>query len=253
MNTLRQIGEFVGISPGTSMRAVGDILPVLSSVERTSMRAMILRLQNLNLPPISLEAFADNTDHEVPFRVFLRVDPSGGVVLETDFVILQNGKQVTNEPHKGNGPGPRLDFTFSEPGSFILEVTRTGINNSGITVLKKTFQIFARAKTGGGGGGGTPIVPPFISVKSNGDGSFVVSGSGFKPNAPISIRVADPALNNLFFTDTSTPDGKLAGFPTGKICRVAGGQITFSAQDGRIDPSNHQAVVSNFVTTTCPH
>jgi len=248
MNTLRQLGEFVGMSSGTSMRAVGDILPMLSSVERTSMHAMILRLQNLNLPPISLEAFADNTDHEVPFRVFLRVDPSGGVVLETDFVILQNRKQVTNEPHKGNGPGPRLDFTFSEPGSFILEVTRTGINNSGITVLKKTFQIFARP---------TPpppphIVPPFISVKSNGDGSFVVSGSGFKPNAPISIRVADAALNNLFFTDTSTLDGKLAGFPTGNICRVAGGQITFSAQDGRIDPSNHQAVVSNFVTTTCP-
>jgi hypothetical protein len=59
MNTLREIGEFIGTSPETSMHAVGDILPMLSSSARTSMRATILGLQNLNLPPFTLQAVTD--------------------------------------------------------------------------------------------------------------------------------------------------------------------------------------------------
>lgn len=95
-----------------------------------------------------------------------------------------------------------------------------------------------------------PTPAPFLAVQSKGDGSFVVSGSSFLGNSTIHIRVADGALgNNVFFTDTSNPEGKLLGFPTGKICQRAG-QLFFSANDGRV--SDGAAVTSNTVTTTCP-
>src|SRR5678815_1306669 len=95
-----------------------------------------------------------------------------------------------------------------------------------------------------------PIPAPVIAVQSKGDGSFVVTGSSFLGNSAVHIRVADGALgNNVFFTDTSNPDGKLLGFPTGKICQRSG-ELFFSANDGRV--SGGTAVTSNIVTTTCP-
>jgi len=91
---------------------------------------------------------------------------------------------------------------------------------------------------------------PFIAVQSKGDGSFVVTGTSFLGNSTVHIRVADGALgNNVFFTDTSNPEGKLLGFPTGKICQRSG-QLFFSANDGRV--SDGTAITSNTVTTTCP-
>jgi hypothetical protein len=81
MNSLREVLEFVGVSgpkkfvyssfemkhggaPQPTMRWVGNIVPVLNISERTSMRTMLQALQNL--PPISLEADADDTEGEVP-------------------------------------------------------------------------------------------------------------------------------------------------------------------------------------------
>ncbi len=56
MNTLREIGAFIGATQTVSMRAVGNIVPLLSGSARTSMRAMIQGLQSL--PPVSLEVTA---------------------------------------------------------------------------------------------------------------------------------------------------------------------------------------------------
>jgi hypothetical protein len=95
MNTLGEILEFVGLSgpkkffpaPGNTgftdptMRTVGLQVPVLTNDQRSSMRAMILGLQNL--PPISLEAETENTDGEVPFKGIIHMHSSTGVVLET--------------------------------------------------------------------------------------------------------------------------------------------------------------------------
>ena len=101
----------------------------------------------------------------------------------------------------------------------------------------------------------SPVVKPSISVTSGGDGSFRVNGSAFAPNATVNIRVAhadQPLLTNILFNTTASPDGKVQDFPTGNVCRLPGGRIAFSARDGRIDPVDHSALVSNFVTTTCP-
>jgi hypothetical protein len=96
-----------------------------------------------------------------------------------------------------------------------------------------------------------PAERPQISVQSNGDGSFRVSGSGFLPNTTVFIRVVDDVLNQLTFYQGSTADGRLE-FPTGRIC-VFPGRLYFSANDGRPDPTDLTGVLwSNTVTTTCP-
>jgi len=53
LKTLREIGAFVNLTQQVSMRQVGNDVHVLTSAERTFMRAMILALQNL--PPVTLE------------------------------------------------------------------------------------------------------------------------------------------------------------------------------------------------------
>ena len=208
------------------------------------MSAMILGLQNL--PPISLEVEpVGDRFGEVPFAPVFRVHPSNGVILETRITLFKNGP----EPGQSEKVGESGDFspvTLNFVGIFLVHVTRIGITNTGITNLSKSFHVEGTPKP-------EPIVPPFISVKSNGDGSFTVSGSKFLPNATVTIRVVDavqPLSPNLFFTVSATPEGEIKDFPTGKICQVPGGRIAFSAQDGRIDAG--QAVTSNFVQQTCP-
>lgn len=49
MNTLREIGEFIGMSPGTSLRSASDL--VISPGEQISMREVIRRLPNLPKEP----------------------------------------------------------------------------------------------------------------------------------------------------------------------------------------------------------
>jgi hypothetical protein len=247
MNTLREIGTFVGLAPVVSMRGVGDRVPLLSSSERTSMSAMMLGLQNL--PSISLEVeIVGESSGEVPFAPEFHVHPSNGVIIDTRMIFLQNGRFVaTDLPPIGEFAAP---LTLGAPGVYEVQVLRTGIPNTGITVLKKVLEVRATAQPA------PPRprpAPPVIAVQSKGDGGFVVSGSGFLPNATVHIRVVDgPFGSEVFFTDTTNAEGKLLGFSTGKICQRPG-QLFFSANDGRSDPSDHTgALFSNTVTTSCP-
>ncbi len=76
-----------------------------------------------------------------------------------------------------------------------------------------------------------PTPAPTIAVQSRGDGAFLVTGSGFLPSAVV------------------TPDGRVLGLPTGKICQRPG-ELFFSANDGWVEAGS--AIVSNTVTTSCP-
>lgn len=246
MNSLREIGMFVGMSPGTSMRAVGNIVTLLSSRERTSMRAMILGLQNL--PPISLEVEpVGNRFGEVPFTPIFRVHPSSGVILETRIVLLGNGDQPEESTKVGNS-GDFSPFTLNVPDLIrLIDIIRTGITNKGITRIEKSFHVEATPKP-------KPPPPspakPIISVQSNGDGSFKVSGSGFVPkNATVNILVGDGTLRNPLVLSVSATDGAFKDFPTGKICQAAG-NLFFEASDGRVDKGSQ--IFSNTVTISCP-
>jgi hypothetical protein len=263
MNSLREILKFIGQwgperlygKPGTklnldtSMATVGKIVPVLSQVERSSMRAMIPGLQNL--PPFSLEVEAQDLAGEEPFKPQIYVKPSRGVILETRLAVFdKNGHRYLSSNYHLGASGGDAGFTQLGPGSYQFEIRRVGIPNTGITVLTKSFDVFVRAKDVPPPDPPT-ISKPAISVQSNGEGSFVVSGTNFLPNATVHIRVVDAALTNVWFHHTSTSQGTLQ-YPTGRICQLPG-QLFFSANDGRKDQQDLTGTLwSNTVTTTCP-
>jgi hypothetical protein len=245
MNTLRQVSAFVGGS--NSMRRVGDIVPLLSQAQRTSMRSMILGLKHL--PPISLEAEAvGDRFGDAPFSPVFRVRASSGVTLDTTIILWANGPQKTVTAKVGE-EGDFKPFRLDFPGIYLTEVRRTGITSTGVEALSKSWHVEAVEKPPPPP---APPAPPAIAVKSNGDGSFLVTGSGFLPSHTVHILVGDGTIRNpLSFVDTSTSDGKLLGFPTGKICQ-APGSLFFSANDERLDPRNHSSLSSNTVQVSCP-
>jgi hypothetical protein len=264
MNTLREILEFVGLSgpnrfvpaPGNTgftdptMRTVGLQVPILTNDQRSSMRAMILGLQNL--PPISLEAEAENTVGEVPFRGIIHAHASTGVVLETGVGLFQSG-QLVGSIIKVTGPAATdRGFSVVNPGSYVLEVTRTGIPNTGITTLRKTFDIFARAKPSPP----PPLpLPPTISATTEGAGAntvLVVTGFGFLPNRIVTVRAVDDALNpERDFQQSSTPSGELKNMRINLPC-TSGLPFHVSATDSRPGPGILGVVFSNTVTLRCP-
>jgi hypothetical protein len=158
----------------------------------------------------------------------------------------------------GNVVGPQggiVHFaTLDVPGNFQLELERIGIPGTGITLLKKSFNVLA--KTSPAVGPQVPVKHPSITVKANnnGDGSFEVNGTGFQPKTKVTITVTDanapPQANRLTFQKMSETDGSLVGLQTGVICNHHT-QISFFGQDGSLDPSNHQPIFSNFVPMTC--
>jgi hypothetical protein len=238
------------------MRWVGNFVPVLNLSQRTSMRAMIPALQNL--PSFDLQAEANETEGEEPFAPEIHVHATNGAIIETVLAISQNGRLIAFISGdilgyaKNLGASDGIFSTGIGPGSYIFEVRRTGVQNTGITTLSKAFNIISRVHPSSPPPPLPDPVPPFISVQSKGDGSFVVTGTGFLPNAPVHILVGDETFRNpLAFTDTSNPAGKLLGFPTGKICQGPG-QLFFEANDGRMKPSNSSTLFSNTVTVSCP-
>jgi hypothetical protein len=255
MNTLREIGDFVGLGdatplhPGKSrlpvtLRAAVNRVPTLEAAERASMRALIGALRRL--PLISLEVQARNTVGAPPLHPTLHVRPSGGVVLETNFAVLRDGEPtIAGETRVGNGPGEFAHFTFGDPGLFEYEVTRVGITRNGLTRMRRAIPVEVLAER--------PPAPerPSIAVEANGDGSFVVTGENFLGDTTVHIRVVDIALASRFFVTTSTRDGAVR-FPTGKICRLAG-PLFFSANDGRSDATDPTGTLwSNTVAQSCP-
>jgi hypothetical protein len=107
------------------------------------------------------------------------------------------------------------------------------------------------------GAPGAPISPT-ISVSTSSANSFVVTGSNFVANAPVTIRVADDALKNVYITTiggrriAADGNGTLRLTFNG-LCQLPG-RLHFSATDGRSVPSPVDAtgnLWSNTVPVTC--
>ena len=263
MNSLREIGEFVGLGNATphpgrpiraqiTMRAAAANVAVLSSSERSSIRAMIVALQNL--PPISLEVEAEDTTGEVPLLPILHVHPSNGAILETNFAILTNGQPTMPvETRQGNGPARFSLFTVGDPGSYVYEVTRVGIPNTGVTTLRKTFTILAKAKPAAPPPPPPPSPAPNISAATEGSGAatiLVVTGSGFLGEKIVTVRVADDAFHERNFQQSSTTAGELRM----RISLPCNSGLPFhvSATDSRPVPGILRVLFSNNVTLPCP-
>jgi hypothetical protein len=98
---------------------------------------------------------------------------------------------------------------------------------------------------------------PIISVTTEGSGTgavFVVKGSGFVADAPVTVRAArigDGQIHNVFFHARSAAGGALETRIS--IPCVPGLQLSFSANDGRPDPSDLTGTLwSNTVQAFCP-
>jgi precorrin-3B methylase len=190
MNTLQEIGTFVGIAQGASMRDAGDLVPPLSGTERTSMRAMIGALQRL--PPVSLDAeIVGPASGKEPFVPVIRVHPSGGVILSTHISRAGAGTQAVAESG---------DFgLFSLPaGVYFILVTRIGIPNTGIIVLEKSLRVESERAASGGPppspGGGSPPPPTsmnntFVTVSNNFNTTVSVSTNSFHTTG---VKIAVP-------------------------------------------------------------
>lgn len=280
MNSMREIFDFVGISgpnkyvisqgayeavtpdpnmnwvgflvPQPTMRWVGRMIPVLSDRERTSMKAMIQGLQKL--PPISLEADAKDIVGEIPFNPEIHVSASTGVIYETTQTYFRDGRELSVGYGKnlGASEGTFSGVTIDDLGNYVIEVRRTGVAGTGITTLRKSFDIIARAPPAPPPPPPPDPIPPFISVQSKGDGSFLVDGKGFLPESTVYILVGDKSFTPpITLKVTSNPSGEFKGFPTGNICNRLATRV-FIANDGRLKPSNHSQLVSNTVELTCP-
>jgi hypothetical protein len=234
MNTLRELGEFVGLGEATparadgqerlrkqiSMRSVGSNLPVLSSSQRSSIRAMILALPGLL--PISLEAESiGNTSGEVVFQPTIRVHPSNGLILSTVLNVFDSaGRHLPFPPEQELKVTPSGDFNslgLGDPGVYTFKVTRTGIPNTGISVLEKAFQFRAIPKA-------SPAPPPIPAVTCNaelfgddpgfgGITNMRIFGGGFLPSETVEILE-----NGVVATTTANAFGQYevhVGFLTG--------------------------------------
>jgi hypothetical protein len=166
MNTFQEVVAFTGVTgpagqrTGTpsrqpTMRTVADLVPLLSTPQRTSLRQMILGLQSL--PPISLQAeIVGATGGETPFKPDIRVHPSTGVVLETVLTYERDGILVpTSTGHAlvdGDevlpGDGNAVRSVFSDLGAYVAKLRRVGITSNGVTLLEKTFKFGISAHPG---------------------------------------------------------------------------------------------------------
>jgi hypothetical protein len=280
MDTLVELGEFVGLGDATPARpdggetnrnpitmraAANNLATVLSGSDRNSLRAMMQALPNLT--PVSLEAErVSGISEETAFAPIIRVHPSGGEILWTSLCAFRAERPKTGgdfQPIEGAIAEKTLDnveldsvglLTLSDEIVYIFKVTRAGIPSTGITVLEKDFLFRADPKPLPPQPPPPPLVHPLISVISSGGGTFTVNGSGFLPSATVHIRVVDPVhQNDQNFNTISDASGKVMGFKTHNIC-VHCGTIFFSANDDRKDPDDHPLGIlfSNTVPMTCP-
>jgi hypothetical protein len=98
----------------------------------------------------------------------------------------------------------------------------------------------------------------FVSAVREPGNVFVVRGTGFRPNAPVTIRAVDNAtLQGPFIT--SIGGTRITAGATGQllvrlygICSQAQGPIAFSANDGRSNPADRTGTLwSNTFTIAC--
>jgi hypothetical protein len=202
MNTLREIAAFTGVTseagqrPGkpvrqASIRTVGSLVTLLTSSQRSSMRAMIEGLQQLPLISLDAEINGDNSA-QGELQPEIDVQPSSGVVVETviNFFLGANklpaGVDELIDGYEVPSNGVFSSETFSEPGAYVAVVRRTGITNLGVTMLEKSLSFTVTAKPPPPP---PPIPPPpqaaTCTVAYGNEPSFgdiqglVISGGGF--------------------------------------------------------------------------
>ncbi len=273
MNTLRELGEFVGIPqdsgeygapiPPIGLRLVSKLLaPVSTAEQRASMRAMISLIPTL--PPVGLEAqLLSPGSGKEPYVVDIRVSSTTALVISTRVCPILSGQEFPGSQNYGSKEGSYS--TTLAPGQWDLLVKRAGISAAGYTKLSKSFRVTVVRDE--------PLPPqsrPHIKVDHEGPANatrFVVTGSGFLLNQAaegqyaITVRIVNrPNVQDWLMIRTgSDADGKIHletdALDMGSLPRNAADQaiLNFSATDKRKDPNStpaNEPLWSNTTTFT---
>lgn len=274
MNTLRQLGEFVGIPqdsgefgppiPPIGLRLVSKLLaPASTAQQRASMRAMIALLRTL--PPVGLEAQLLNPGGREPYEPVIRLSSSPGLVISTRVHFIESGHEFAPSQNFGAAGGDFSSTTLG-PGQWEIVVRRAGISNTGYTKLSRSFRTtVTRAEHSPP----IPENPPRILVERTGPANavrFVVIGTEFLPDQPsspdgITVRVVDGVSFQdwvMLFTGSDS-DGRIRletnPLDTRLLARNSLGlaTVSFSAADKRRNPHSvpaNEPLWSNVISFT---
>ncbi len=108
-----------------------------------------------------------------------------------------------------------------------------------------------------------PVAPkgpasPHLGIQGQPENTLILTGGGFLSNAPVTIRVVNRALNQVWITTiggapiTTSSSGSLSVTLKG-LCKAPGDLLTFTVTDGRADPSDTVLgkLFSNAVSANC--
>jgi hypothetical protein len=202
MNSLRDIGNFVGIPQGSAshlnqssigMRLAAQLVPTLTGNQRTSMRAMISALPNL--PPVTLDAqIVGPSSGEDSFQPLIRIAPSNCAIIQT-LVVSNLLGTIRFVRDLGSASGDFKPTLPLSPGSWIIQVDRNGVGNSGFVRLPvMPFEITVRPKPGS---------PPGLTL------TVTNQATAFFQIAAVSWSVERQELNGTF-TLVASPSGESA-------------------------------------------
>jgi hypothetical protein len=143
MNTLQEIGKFIGIPQGSldvagfggpSTTSLRNARLLVTNGERSSMQAVIQALKNLT--PITLEAqIVGNRSGEAPFATVIRLNACGAIPWRT-FILFS----PTSASENLRGAGGDFTSTQLGPGIHQFVVQRSGISNTGFVAMSKVLD-----------------------------------------------------------------------------------------------------------------
>ena len=219
MNSLRALGDFVGLGDGTparadggetnrgviTMRSIGSRVSVFSDAQRASLRAMLAGVAGL--PPISLEIDpVGETAGEVGLPARIRVHPSGGAVVSTELNVFDGAGRVIfgGGATQGNGRDV-LGVDLGDPGRFSCVVTRIGVQSSGVAVLSRAIGYDVRPRPLP-----TPPPPPPQHQPSQG------------PTCRVELDLGNPGAAG--FTNMRVFGGGFLGGQSGEMVEILDGE-----------------------------
>jgi hypothetical protein len=197
MNTLRELGEFIGLpasaavaghaGPDTiSLEMAGRLVTTLGDPERKSLRRLIDAVAVL--PPVTLEiALAGPREGVEPFQTAVRLNGCSGAVWRTS-IRYGHGGQLYGPGDNLRGAGGTYPTTPLGTGEWSIVVTRSGLSNTGPVDLRRSID---RIRVRGHEEPDPPPDPPpkkpavptceVSFVRYQGDATVVVNvhGSGF--------------------------------------------------------------------------
>jgi len=198
MQTLREVGEFVGITRGAldasrlggSGRPIGLRLIealVTDTKSQISLREIIHVLQNLT--PITLDVqIAGESQGKDPFDLALRFSASGGIIW---FTTIQQTLIGGNTYSKDISGVAGDHFITLSSGNWEINVKRSGISDIGFVTLGKVFNnIIVSAPP-------RPVTPPSEPPKP-----VTPPSSPQRPAAPVLSVSTAGSKNAVVFTVT---------------------------------------------------